>query len=82
MSEDIQRGMAAKMELRETEAAFAQVSREIYDEIIATGPEDVSRREVLYAQIKGLEAVKTRLMAVVSGGVYAEHLADLKAQGF
>ena len=74
------RASTAKLELRETEAAFDAVRGAMIDALIATSPTEDRTREALYLGVQSLDAVRKALRQVIDAGALDEAAAALREQ--
>lgn len=63
------RASVARLELEETNAAFASVRAKAIAELTATAPDNLPRLQVLVCRIQALDAVKAELTDVVNAGL-------------
>jgi hypothetical protein len=75
------RGHKARQELEMTNAAFDGLRAAALNELVATGPEQVVKREKLYLTCSILEAVRKALNDAVDAGNVASYTIQLAEQG-
>jgi hypothetical protein len=79
---NIQRAGQARMELRETEAAFDAARLDILNEIAQTKDDESLKREMLFLEVRALDKVRARLQSTISNGAVSAHIVQLTEAGF
>lgn len=82
MTDQYNAALRAKAEGEQLRDVFESLKAEILADIGNTNPEETSKREALYHQFHGLEAVRTRLAAKASGAAVEENKIRLAEAGF
>lgn len=72
MSETTRRAGMAKIELRETEAAFVAVRDAMIGALVSTSPANTGQMQALVCGVQALDAVRDALRFVINAGTIEE----------
>lgn len=80
LQQERSRGVQARLELQETEAAFAKLRAAVLEEIVKTHPSATRQLDRLISSVQVLDAVKQALLHVAAGGDMAEAMLALNPE--
>lgn len=80
LKEDRSRGVQARLELEQTEAAFAKLRTAVLEKIVATHPSAQRELDRLISTVQIMDAVKQALQQVAAGGDVAEAMLAINPE--